>query len=82
MPSLNIKNKIHKTLDKMPPDQLKSAWQILQSFSNQQKYANIKVDQPSLEKQTTVGIRQLDNGKGTDLVTFLNEIKASYGSKR
>lgn len=82
MPSACIKNKIHKTIDKMEPGELKSAWQILQALSNQKQYAIIRVDQPSLEKQITVGTRQLDNGEGTDLVTFLNEIKASYGSKR
>lgn len=73
MSAVSLKNKIHKTLNKMDPGQLQSAWQILQTLSNQQKYANIKVDELSLEKQITTGIRQLDNGEGTDFVAFLNE---------
>ncbi len=81
MSETSLKNKIHKTLEKMDADQLRSALNILQAFSNQQKYSEIQVDKLALDKQIAIGIKQLDNGEGTDFSTFLNEMQADYGSK-
>lgn len=81
MSEVRLKNKIHKSLKQMDANQLQSAWQILQALSNQQKYANIKVDELALDKKIAKGITQLENDEGTDFGTFLNEMQADYGSK-
>lgn len=81
MSEVSIKNKIHKSLEKMDASQLQSAWQVLQALFKQQKYTNIKVDEPALEKKISKGITQLEKGEGTDFGTFLNEIHADYGSR-
>lgn len=82
MSQVSLKSRINNTLEKMDANQLQSAWQILQALSNQQKYDDIKVDETSLHKKISTGIRQLENGEGTDFVSFLNEMKADYGSKK
>ena len=82
MSEVSLKNKIHKSLDQMDADQLKSAWLILKALSNQKKYANTKIDEPALNAQIAKGIEQLDNGEGTDFGIFLNEMQAGYGNKQ
>lgn len=82
MSQVSLKSRINNTLEKMDANQLQSAWQILQALSNQQKYDDIKVDETSLHKKISTGIRQLENGEGTDFASFLNEMKADYGSKK
>ncbi len=82
MSEVTLKNKIHKSLERMDVDQLKSAWLILQALSNQQKYANTKVSKAAVDAQIAKGIEQLDNGEGTDFGIFLNEMQASYGKRK
>lgn len=61
---------------------MRSAWQILQSLSDQQKFENTKFNKAGVDKQIAIGINQLDTGQGTDFDTFLNETQADYGSKQ
>ena len=81
MSEVRLKNKIHKSLKQMDANQLQSVWHILQALSNQQKYANIKVDELTLDKKIAKDITQLENDEGTHFGTFLNEMQADYGSK-
>ncbi|MEP6596076.1 MAG: hypothetical protein ABJA71_09010 [Ginsengibacter sp.] len=82
MSEVTLKNKIHKSLEQMDVDQLKSAWLILQALSNQQKYAGRKVNKAAVDAQIANGIEQLDNGEGTGFRIFLNELQASYGKRK
>ena len=81
MSEVALKNKIHKTLEQMDAVQLRSAWLILKALSTQQKHVGIKINKPALNSQIAKGTDQLNNGEGTDFVTFLNEMQASYGKK-
>jgi hypothetical protein len=54
----------------------------LKSLVNQQKYANIKVEKDIVEKKIAKGIKELDNGEGSDFRLFLKEVNRSYGSKK
>lgn len=82
MSEVTLKNKIHKSLEQMDADQLKSAWLILKALSNQQKYVNTKINEDAVNAQIAKGIEQLDNGEGTDLSVFLNEMQARYGNRK
>lgn len=82
MSEVKLKSKIHKSLEQMDASQLQAAWLILKALSNQQKYANTKVDELAVHAQIAKGIKQLDNGEGTDFGIFLNEMQAAYGSKK
>ncbi len=82
MSEATLINKINKSLQQMDASQLHSAWLILKAFSNQQKYANTKIDQLAVNSQIVKGIEQLDNGEGTDFGIFLNEMQAGYGNKQ
>lgn len=77
-----LKNRINKSLKKMDATYLKSAHLILKELVNQQKSANIKVDKNTVDTKIAKGIKQLDNGEGTDFGMFLNEMQASYGKKK
>ncbi|MDQ6763360.1 MAG: hypothetical protein M3015_12140 [Bacteroidota bacterium] len=78
----SIKNKIHKSLEKLDAEQLQSAWNILQALFNQQKNKGIKIDESALEQKITNGITQLNNGEGSDFDTFLNEMQSEYASRQ
>lgn len=82
MSTAKLKNKINKSLEEMDPAYLKSAHLILKELVNQQKYATIKIDKIIVDTKIAIGIRQLDNGEGTDFGIFLNEIQANYGKKK
>lgn len=77
-----LKNKIYKSLEEMDAVHLQSAYQILREFVNQQKYANIKVEKDSVERKIAKGIKELDNGEGSDFRLFLNKANKSYGRKK
>ena len=77
-----LKNKINKSLEEMDPAYLRSAHLILKELVNQQKSATIKVDKNTVDTKIAKGIKQLDNGEGTDFGMFLNEMQASYGKKK
>ena len=82
MSEVILKNKIHKSLEQMDASQLQAAWLILKALSNQQKYANTKVDELAVHTQIAKGIEQLDNGEGTDFGIFLNEMQENYGKRQ
>jgi hypothetical protein len=77
-----LKNKIKKSIDEMDADQLQSAYLILKEIVSQQKYVNKKIDRNLVDQKIAKGIRQLDNGEGTDFRSFLNEVQGSYGKKK
>jgi hypothetical protein len=77
-----LKNKINKQLEQMNEQELKSAWRLLQEFSNQQKFSLIKINKKEVDKKIAKGIQQLDNGEGTDFRAFLNEMQTEYGRKK
>lgn len=72
------KNKITKRLDAMDTAELKKAWLILKEISNKNDIPVI-TDKKGLEHQLANGIRQLDNGEGTDFAVFISGIKKKYG---
>ena len=82
MSATALKNKINKSLEEMDASQLQSAYLILKEFLNQQKYAGTKVDKKALDIKIAKGIKELDNGKGTDFRLFLNDTQASYGKRK
>ena len=47
--------------------------QVFKEFVNQQKYANMKVEKDIIEKKIAKGIKELDNGEGSDFRLFLKE---------
>ncbi len=81
MSTVALKNKIYKSLEEMDAAHLQSAYQIFKELVNQQKYANMKVEKDIVEKKIAKGIKELDNGEGSDLRLFLKEMNKSYGSK-
>lgn len=72
------KNKITKRLDAMDTAELKKSWLILKEISYQKDTPVIN-DKKRLGQQLANGIRQLDNGEGTDFAIFINGIKKRYG---
>ena len=82
MSTAALKNKINKSLEEMNPAYLRSAHLILKELVNQQKYATVKVDKNNVDAKIAKGIKQLDNGEGTDFGVFLNEMQADYGKKK
>lgn len=77
-----LKNKIYKSLEEMDAVHLQSAYQIFKEFVNQQKYANIKVEEDLVEKKIARGINELDNGEGSDFGLFINEVNKRYGHNK
>ena len=82
MKAISFKNKIQQSLEKMDPDQLKSAWLIIKELSNQQKYLNVNINAREVDKKVSLGLEQLNNGEGTDFGLFLNETEVRYGKKK
>lgn len=82
MSEVKLKSKIHKSIEQMDAVQLQSAWLILKALSSHQKYANTKVNEITVHAQIARGIKQLDNGEGTDFGIFLNKIQADYGERQ
>ena len=78
MSTVTLKNKIYKSLEEMDTAHLQSAYQIFKEFANQQKYANIKVEKDIVEKKIAKGVKQLDNGEGSDFRLFLKEVNKNY----
>ncbi len=72
MSTAALKNKINKSLEEMDANHLQSAHFILRELVNQQKFANAKVDNSLVDTKITKGIKQLNNGEGTDFGLFLN----------
>lgn len=77
-----LKNKIYKSIEEMDAVHLQSAYQIFREFANQQKYANVKVEKDLIERKITRGIKELDNGEGSDFGLFLRKANKSYGRKK
>jgi hypothetical protein len=77
-----LKNKIYKSLEELDAIHLQSAYQILKELVNQQKYGSITVENDEVERKIAIGIKQLDNGEGTNFRVFLDEMKASYGGRK
>ena len=77
-----VKKKITKQLEQMSEQELKSAWRLLQEFSNQQKFSSIKINKAEVDKKIAKGLQELDNGEGEDFRFFLNEMQAEYGKKK
>ncbi len=82
MSTSELKNKINKSLDALDVPYLQSAHLILKELVNQQKYENIPVDKDAVDAKIVKGIRQLDDGEGTDFGIFLKEMQAQYGKKK
>ena len=80
MSSLLYKKKISESLQEMNADELKQAWLILKEIGRGKKNPAIS-DKKRLEGQLAKGMMQLDNGKGTDFGSFINEVKKKYGKR-
>ena len=78
--STALKNKITQRLSKMDATELKQAWLIINEIG-QDKRMPVITDKAKLEQQLTKGIKQLDNGEGTDMHSFVTGLKRKYGSR-
>lgn len=78
MSSVVYKNKITKHLSGMDATTLKKAWLILKEISTE-KTPPVITDKQTLEHQLSRGIRQLDNGEGTEFSSFIKELKKRHG---
>ena len=78
--STALKNKITQRLSKMDAAELKQAWLIINEIG-QDKRMPVITDKTKLEQQLAKGIKQLDNGEGTDMHSFVTDLKKKYGSR-
>ena len=72
------KKKIAESIEVMDADKLKHAWLILKEIGSEKKIP-VVANKKKLEKQLSKGIRQLDNGEGTDFPSFIYRLKKKYG---
>lgn len=79
MSSLLYKKRISKSLDAMDTEKLKQAWLILREIGAE-KNMPVTSNKKKLEHQLAKGIRQLDNGEGTDFPSFVGSLKKKYGN--
>ncbi len=77
MTNLLYKRKISESLDGLDDDMLKQAWLILQEIKPK-KIPPVE-KKKELETKLKKGIRQLDNGEGTDMGSFIKGLKRKYG---
>ena len=77
--SVALKNKIAKRLNVMDTAELKQAWLLINELGPGKKIPVI-TDKTKLEQQLDKGIKQLDNGEGTDMHSFVTGLKKKYGS--
>lgn len=82
MSTVELKNKINKSQDELDASYLQSAHLVLKELVNQQKYENIAIDKNAVDAKIVKGIKQLDDGEGTDFGVFLKEMQARYGKKK
>lgn len=77
MSRLLYKKKIAESLEIMDTKELKQAWLILKEIGSEKNIS--PADKKNLEKKLSKGIRQLDNGEGTDFPSFIARVKKKYG---
>jgi hypothetical protein len=82
MSNTALKNKIYKSIEEMDPVHLQSAYQILREIITQQKYAQITVEKDFIDGKIEEGLKQVDNGEGSDFGVFLKEMNIKYGGKK
>jgi hypothetical protein len=82
MSTAELKNKINNSLDELDVLYLESAHLILKELVNQQKYDTDTVDKITVDAKISKGIKQLDDGEGTDFGMFLKEMQVRYGKKK
>lgn len=78
--SVTLKNKIAKRLSVMDTAELKQAWLLISEIGAGKKIPVI-ADKAKLEHKLAKGIKQLDNGEGTDMNLFIKGLKKKYGSR-
>ncbi len=79
MSSLLYKKRISKSLDAMDADKLKQAWLILKEIGAE-KNISVTASKKKIDHQLAKGIRQLDNGEGTNFTSFLAGVKKKYSN--
>jgi hypothetical protein len=77
---LSLKNKIVQRLNKMDDEVLQKTWLIINEISSQNKIPAI-VNKSRLEQKLSTGMKQLDNGEGTNMKSFITGMKKKYGSR-
>ena len=77
-----LKNKRNKSLEEMDAQQLEAAYFLLNELVNQQKLSMHFFDKVDVDTKISEGIKQLNNGEGTDFRSFLNEMQVSYGKSQ
>jgi hypothetical protein len=76
-----LKEKIKQTLDEMTDSELRSAWLVVKEIANQKSTFPVQIDRSELNEKIVKGLKQLDDGQGTELGVFLNEMEVKYGKK-
>lgn len=78
--SILLRKKIAKSLDVMNTEELRQAWLILKEISPEKNLPPIS-NKKKLNHQIAEGIRQLNNGEGTDFPVFISRLKKKYGKE-
>ena len=80
MSSILYKKKISKSLDSLDSKKLRQAWLILKEIAFPAKIHPV-TNKKELESKLAKGIRQLDNGEGTDMGSYITGLKKKYVKK-